>query len=329
MTGPTPTGHRPGNGIAERAISKGSVLDERLIAQAEAALLEVTVDLSALTGIWKTVYGRQDDLYAAQSAIAGKIWLEITAALDVAALVAAFRREAMMTSAGPAAGTDHPSPSAARHHKRELRNLARSMAAGLLIGVNDAPDYADLLSAITDALTLAAGEGFASALAVAAAEAGHAGFDWDAAVKDGRQEPGRSAVQAAAAAIIAGAVADLARKLVSLAVAGASEAEMVAALKAILVDARSLGVNLTHAMASAITAAMHAVYAAADVRLLDFLTAGDARVCPICEDLESHNPYGAEDFPAIPQHPLCRCVSVPAGNAAIPEHMYAAYLTAA
>jgi hypothetical protein len=41
-------------------------------------------------------------------------------------------------------------------------------------------------------------------------------------------------------------------------------------------------------------------------------TAGDADVCPVCEDIEEGNPYTiGEAYSLIPAHPRCRCAFVP------------------
>ena len=136
------------------------------------------------------MFARQDALYAKHQRKARTAWRKALAGLDLAALVAAFRRQALMTGAAPAPGTDHESPQAARYHKAELKNLARSMAAGFLMGLNDQPDYAGLLAAVTAALTAAAGEGTAAALAVSAAAAGYTGFAWQKAARDGQYRTG-------------------------------------------------------------------------------------------------------------------------------------------
>lgn len=44
----------------------------------------------------------------------------------------------------------------------------------------------------------------------------------------------------------------------------------------------------------------------------ELLTAGDDRVCPICEELEAHNPYTLDQARTlIPAHPQCRCAALP------------------
>jgi hypothetical protein len=104
---------------------------------------------------------------------------------------------------------------------------------------------------------------------------------------------------------------------------------MLAAARKVLRDGNALELGLTHAMAAELAAAMRDVYLAAGVKLLLWITAGDDRVCPACEDHEDHNPWHAEDFPPMPAHFKCRCVPMPGGEAALPHDLYAPYLTAA
>ena len=287
---------------------------------------EVSIDLSALTGIWADVFARQDALYARHQRKARTAWRKALAALDLAALIAAFRREALMVDGAPAPGTDHESPQAARYHKAELRMLARSMAAGFLMGVNDQPDYAGLLAAITAALTAAAGEGTAAALGISAAGAGYDGFAWDKAAKDGRSEPDQGTVTGWAAKIIAGAVTGLAAALTAGAVAGASAEVMQAAASAVLRKAGSVTAYLGQAMHSAVNRAMAAAYdALGGIELLTWTTAGDGRVCPTCQGYEDNSPYTPQDYPDTP-HPGCRCIPEPSGGLTLPLGAFAAYM---
>ena len=59
-----------------------------------------------------------------------------------------------------------------------IRHLAGSYAQAMLAAISSSSLYVTLMAAITTALTAAAGEGYASALAVAASKAGKTGFDW-------------------------------------------------------------------------------------------------------------------------------------------------------
>ena len=291
-----------------------------------APVREVAIDLGNLEGIWADVYARQDALHAKHQRRARTAWRKATAGLDLAALIAAFRRHALMLDGAPAPGTDHESPQAAKHHKADLRQLARSMAAGFLAGVNDQPDYSGLLDAVTGALTAASGEGTAAALAVSAAGAGYGGFAWGKAARDGRQEPDHGTVTGWLAKIIAGAVTDLATALTAGAVAGATAEAMLAAASAVLRKARSVTAFLDQAMASVISAAMVAAYAAlGGIELLDFLTAGDGKVCARCQECADRSPYTPRDYPGS-QHPRCRCVPSPRGGVLLPLAAFAAYL---
>jgi len=288
---------------------------------------EATLVLGQLTGTWKDVYDRQDALYAAQVAAVTKAWLKLIADLDAAAMVALFRREAYMTSDGsPAPATDGDM---AAQRKRELRALAAAVASGMLAGTADSPDLADFLAAITAALTASAGEGYASALAVAASAAGADGaFDWDAATADGDRSPGLAVPAEVAAAITAGMAAALATALVTLAAAGATAAAMVKAVKAALKTAQPAGVVLTHAMASSISASVLSLLTQYGVKRANWLTAGDSKVCSTCDDHEAHNPWDLAEFPPLPAHFRCRCYSVPDGRSPLPAASYTPYLAA-
>ena len=287
---------------------------------------ELAIDLGNLTGIWADVYGRQDALYAKHQRKARTAWRKAVAGLDLAALIAAFRRQALMIDGAPAPGTDHESPQAAKHHKAELRNLARSMAAGFLMGVNDQPDYAGLLAAVTVALTAGTGEGTAAALAVSAAGAGYTGFAWQKAARDGRQEPDPGTVTRWAAKVIAGAVTDLASALAAGAIAGASAEAMTTAAAAVLRKGRSVTAFLGHAMQSAVSAAMGAAYAAlGGIELLDWISAEDGRVCAVCVGYEENSPYTPQDYPDTP-HIGCRCVPGPSAGLTLPFGAFAAYM---
>jgi hypothetical protein len=287
--------------------------------------VEVTIDLGNLQGVWADVYGRQDALYAKHERKARAAWRKAVTGLDLAALIAAFRRHALMDD-GPAAGTDSESPGAARRHKAEILALARSMAAGFLAGLNDLPDYAALLAALTAALTAAAGEGTASALAVSAAAAGYTAFSWAKAARDGKAAPDPGAVTGWLARIIAGAVTDLAKSLAAGAIAGLTAEAMLKAASGILRAGRSALAFANQAMSSAVSAAIAAAYAAlGGGELLDFVTAGDGNVCAVCDSCADNGPYSIAAYPG-PQHPRCRCVPQPSGGLTLPFGVFAAYL---
>jgi 2'-5' RNA ligase len=328
----------PAEAFAAGWAASGAALGERFDAGMRAAILaagdcpgghvtEATLKLGALTGTWATVYDRQDALYAARVADLTRIWRELTAGLAVARMVDAFRRRALMHQDGPAPGSDHESPEARKHRKKELFAAALAAVTGMLAGLPAADGYADFLAVITTALTAASGEGFAAALAVAASDAGHAGFGWDAAQEDGQNAPGSTETALVAGVLVSAAASKLAALLAAMAAAGATAAEMTAAVTDALHEAGAIGLGLTHAMASAISTAWLAVYDASNVERVLFVTAGDDRVCAACDELEARNPYTPKTFPMPPIHFRCRCAPHTEGAHAVDFDAYAQFLT--
>jgi hypothetical protein len=298
-------------------------------------LAEVTLKLGALTGTWAQVYDRQDALYDREARKLTRIWRKLTAeagagtagGIAVARMVAAFRRRALMTGDGPAPAADHESPDGRAERRRELRAIALAAAAAMLAGLPGADLYPEFLAAISAALAAGAGEGFAAALALAASDAGHAGFDWDAAQEAGQQEPDQGEQMLISQALIAAMASGVAAVLVAGAVAGVTAAAMAKAVKAALHEAANLAVTLTHAIGSAISSAWLAVYDRARAPRILWVTAGDDRVCPVCDGYEADNPYTPETFPPMPAHFKCRCAPHAEGANVIDLDTYARFLT--
>lgn len=111
---------------------------------------------------------------------------------------------------------------------------------------------------------------------------------------------------------IANAVARrLAKKLVSVAITGAMTATYIRDILADPVKADSIA---TTEVTRSMTDASLAVYQEARVQTLSFVTAGDTRVCGICNENEyAGSIQMGESFPNgyPPCHPSCRCSVVP------------------
>jgi hypothetical protein len=314
----------------------GERFDAGIRAAAQAAgedpgpdVIEATLKLGALTGVWARVYKRQDDLYALSAVGVLAAWRKLLRDLDIALMVDALRRQAGMADDGsPAPGTDGDSAASVKFHKAELKALALTLAAGLLATLPGLPLFAAFLDDITAALGLAAAEGFAAALAVAASQAGYARFDWAAAEQDGQKQaaPAGSA-DVIAAAIIAGCATDLAVSLTAMAAAGATAAAMARFVTEYLRDPKALTAYLQHAMGASLSAAWLAVYDAAQAERILWVTAGDDRVCPECDEHEEQNPWTPETFPEMPAHIKCRCSPLSEGDDSVRFDMYAAYIT--
>jgi hypothetical protein len=273
----------------------------------EPDVLEVSLHLGKLEGTWAAVFKRRDDLVADHVAKITVIWRKLAKRLDARALAARYRREQMI----PAAESDQDTA----RRKQE----ARDAALAWLLAILSDPEYADLEQAIAAALTAAMAEGQTAALAVAADQAAAYGFDWAraydamlAGLAYLEHQPGIA--DATVQQVLGGASADVGRILASMATSGATDAQVAAEVEASIAgeDVAAVTAAVDSSMWSGFAQATLGLYQAEGLDLADWLTAGDDRVCPVCQDNEDNGPYAPSDFPALPAHPRCRCCSSPA-----------------
>lgn len=66
------------------------------------------------------------------------------------------------------------------------------------------------------------------------------------------------------------------------------------------------------AVSAAYGAGLLAAYLASGIGAVEWITAGDERVCDTCLANEAGNPYSLYGAPRLPAHPRCRCVLAPA-----------------
>jgi SPP1 gp7 family putative phage head morphogenesis protein len=127
--------------------------------------------------------------------------------------------------------------------------------------------------------------------------------------------------------IIAGSATDVGRLLATLESQGASEAEMVSQVQALVgaTDVSAVSLFMDQAVSQAMSQASLDLYRAENVQLVDFVSAGDGRVCAICSDAEQNSPYTPDRAPTPGLHPNCRCVLQPADP--LSASAYAAYLS--
>lgn len=121
---------------------------------------------------------------------------------------------------------------------------------------------------------------------------------------------------------VQGAVSALNQRLVRLAsqnmLTGGSTASLVAEMKTAVRDVmrrRAILTAHTEVVRAHHIATME-TYRVAGIEeveaLVEFNTAGDARVCPICAGLNGNTYTLDEAWSLLPVHPLCRCVMLPA-----------------
>ena len=285
-----------------------AAVTEALRHRGDPRILEVTLDLGHLEGTWAEVYRRREDLTAARIAQITRIWRRLVRRLDVKAFAAGWLHQARM-----------PREAAAPQDK--------AAAAGALLAwlrqILDDPGYADLAAAITTALADAMAEGRTALLAVAADQAKADGFDWDtayaamrAAYADLEADP--DIAGPVIQAILSGVAWNAGQALAAAIGSAATDAEAVAAAADAIDGADVAGLDLAvdTAMGQAMGQGALALAAAEGIQL-NWMSAGDERVCYKCEANEAGGPYDPGDFPDLPAHPRCRCCSSPAAPLAI------------
>lgn len=292
----------------------GAPLDERYTLRALAAVattldcpadpcvLEVTLDLGHLEGIWATIYGRRDALIRKHTKRVMAAWSAIVRDLDTRQLVSRFRSAIYMPA------------EAANPHGQFWRDTAIAAALAWLRQIYDASGFNELVAAIGDAIRSGMAEGEAGALALAASKLGNAGFSIATAFKTAYARIGDnftigSKAQDAVTRIIDGAGGDAGRKLASLAADGASEDGMGSAVDDVVTgpDVQAVSTWLDWAIYAAIGAAALDLYGSADAQSIVWITAGDRYVCATCESNEADSPFPVDDVPSYPAHPRCRC----------------------
>lgn len=266
-------------------------------------LLEVTLHLGHLEGAWATVYQRRENLITRHAESATRAWKQVLTRDLLAGAVSDFRRRAgLLESDTPDQGRD-----------QELATAAVAAAAAMLQALRSRPEWRALAQAIRKALTAGRAEGIVAAVAIAAEQVHKTGLDWDLAFEHAyRGLENLDAIWADAdgwlGRILERATLDLGRALANAARSGATYAQTLAdamdALDSEDVDAVSFVVDW--AMTEALRRGAIDLYASEGVVAVDWLTAGDTRVCIQCDDNEANSPYSPADYPALP-HPRCRC----------------------
>lgn len=257
-------------------------------------VLEVTVDLGRLEGMWARLFDRRHALIGRHSASVAAVWGRLVAALGTAEAVRAFLARGRQD--------DVAADTAA----------ALAAARALLGSLPDSPEWPVLRDAVTAAVRDGYAEGVAAAAAIGADRAGEKQpLDWERAFGDAlaalrvnspaemdsdrwlRQLVDRAATR------IAGALAD--------ADGDTTEEELADAVEARLTDPAAVGFTVDWAVTTAAAAAGRAFYRTDGAPELSIITVGDGRVCAACEDAEASSPWPAAEAPGLPIHPRCRC----------------------
>ena len=276
-------------------------------------VLEATLQIGKLEGTLARYFQRRADLTKTMTGRIRSAWNAIARDLHPATEIRRLRAEVSTTS----------------HAPDMIQAAAMGAAAGLLSGVYAHDRHSDFQAAVQDALRAAMAEGRAGDLALHAERHGHTvedSYGTDAAYlaiyRQLRNLPDLtlmaqdwiqrllSATGAQIGQLIARMISrDASPEQIAQTVA----AELVADEDGSTIAGRAVAALTDQAMAGAMSRSSLDLYQSEGTDQVWYVTAGDGRVCPICEQNEDGSPYAPADCPVPGEdtHPFCRCMIVP------------------
>jgi len=285
--------------------STGAPLDGRAFLGAAASLLAEDATpthlLGHLDGTWAVIHDRREDVHRRNQREVGKAADALLARLD------ADRLAASVYALG------HLAESVTERIDPQLQADIDSQVRAITADLPNDPEWQTLRDEIAAAGHHGTAEGVADAIAALADGMGR-GIDWDLAFGDAYDAMEDGDLYGASdvwlSEMVGGLRTDLGRALAGAMIDGGSYESYLAAAEGVLtarpVKAVSYVVDLL--TGRALTDGMLSVYRRVGASLVDWITAGDQRVCDICAGLESDSPYGLGDAPKCPAHGFCRCV---------------------
>ena len=279
-------------------------------------ILEATLKLGQLEGTWALVYDRREQVYTTHIDAIAALWRRAAMRVDLQLAVRRFR-DSLGLSVEAVADDDH--------RQMVARQVAASVAM-TIAGQDAHPDDRDaLIAAIIAALRAGYAEGMAGALAVAAQEDDVEDFDVDAAYDAAQAQLTDQQFHHQAVTLLGQLQEAIAKQLAKVLAADENmDFEQMLDLTKRTVGAVGvatlLALLLDFAIGQMVTAGIRALFGRYHVEQLNFVTAGDDRVCFLCEDAENSSPYDFDSAPSPPLHFRCRCVVTPVGE--LPSRAY-------
>lgn len=265
------------------------------------ASAEPTLKLGQLEGIWAVIYARREAVEKLHGAALADV-LDAIKQLDWAGIIDQAGRQLRLD------------PTLTRSE------LARVLGADVRNAIaHDLPaDVAQAWrAAMNQALIDATAQGQTAALALIGDAAGVT-IDWNLAATAAQQALAGSQVAWDASSHwieqqVHGLGYQTSQKIAGMWADGEDPEDIRAAIMDLLDVSRSIAaVLLDTAIGQAISQGALNTYVQAGVGYADFITAGDARVCPDCSYAEDNNSYLVEECPQPPLHTGCRCCVAPA-----------------
>ncbi|MGW2936068.1 hypothetical protein ACWDA7_30420 [Streptomyces sp. NPDC001156] len=291
-----------GGPMTERVKAASVAAVQTAIAHAhDPSILEVTIDLGKLEGMWAILFGRREEKQAEHTALVGDAWQALLDRDTLAATVDRVRERAGLAEAD-------------EERRKSIRAEALAAARAMLRALADLPGWSKVRAALRNAITAGRAEGMVNAVAIAAERASQIGLDWNIAFKDAYQSLERldelwGDADGWLGRIVDQAAGDLGHVLAQMAEDGASREAMIdAAMDVLTSNSRgAVAFVVDWAMTAAADDGALSLYRSEGVQLIDVITAGDERVCERCLQFEAGSPWSAADVPQMPVHPRCRC----------------------
>lgn len=270
-------------------------------------ILEVAIHLGRLEGVWAKVFERRFKMMGNFTTLLTALWRKALAKADVAGTVSILRQQfGLMEDSKDEADK-----------LRRAKAAARELAMRILTWLPATAEWQDMRDAMRQLIASGRAEGYADAVDIAAADQHLLGYDFEIAFQHAYDAIANLGDVWAESdtwlqKMLGRAADQFGRTLGELAAAGASYQDMVdaatAALDMTAEDADAVEFTVDWALSAGFARGALDLYRSENVEYVTWMTAGDDRVCPVCEKNGADSPFLISDFPDMPAHPRCRCV---------------------
>lgn len=271
-------------------------------------VLEVAIHLGQLEGVWAKVFDRRFKMMEDFTKQVTSIWQEAVRTLDIPGAVEILRQQF---------GIREDTSDDAEQLKR-AKQEARALALRVLAWLPGTQEWQALRDAMRSLVASGRAEGYADAIDIAAAEQHVLGFDFELAFTHAYEALANLGDVWAESdgwlqRMLGRAADQFGQVLGQLAASGASYQDMVDAASDVLdmyaEGADAVEFTVDWALSAGFSKGALDLYRSEGVEYVTWMTAGDARVCVLCEQHGIDSPFLISDFPEMPAHPRCRCVA--------------------